>query len=76
MIPVTASLASWVDRVLIQTGFASSSQQDAAECLMHILLSVDRGDMQKRVCGANDAVSVESMILCETAEEAEVCDAA
>ena len=73
-IDVTALLAAWVDRVLSQAGFAAGTQQDAAECLMHILLSVDQGNMQRRVCGANAAASVESMILCEIADEAQVPD--
>jgi hypothetical protein len=73
-IDVTALLAAWVDRVLSQAGFAAGTQQEAAECLMHILLSVGQGNMQRRVCGANAAASVESMILCEIADEAQVPD--
>ena len=41
---------------------------------MHLLLSIAGGDMQRRVCGANAAASVESMILCEIADEAQVQD--
>ena len=43
-------LAAWVNQVCRQATFALGSQHDAAECLMHILLSVDRGEMQKRQC--------------------------
>ena len=39
---------------------------------MHLLLAIDGGEMQKRVCGANAVASVESMILCEVADEAQV----
>ena len=66
-------LAAWVNQVLCHAGFAPGSQQDAAECLMHLLLGIDGGDMQKRVCGASAVASVESMILCEVADEAQVC---
>jgi hypothetical protein len=41
---------------------------------MHLLLSIDRGEMQKRVCGADAVASVESMILCGIADEAQVSD--
>ena len=74
-VEVAAPLAAWVDQVLCQAGFAPGSQQDAAEFLMHVLLSMDHGNMQRRVCGANAAASVESMILCEIADEAQVQDA-
>ena len=40
---------------------------------MHILLSADKGEMQKRVCDANAVASLESMVLCEIADEAQVC---
>ena len=66
-------LAAWVNQVLCHAGFAPGSQQDAAECLMHLLLGIDGGDMQKRVCGASAVASVESMILCKVADEAQVC---
>ena len=59
---VVTPLAALVDQILRQTHFAGGTQQDAAECLMHILLATDHGGMQQRVCGANAAVSVESMI--------------
>ena len=39
---------------------------------MHLLLSIDQGQMQRRVCGANAVASLESMILCEIADEAQV----
>ena len=69
---VRVRLASYVEQVLRQTGFTGGVQQDAAECLMHLLLSIDQGRMQGRVCGANAVASVESMILCEIADEAQV----
>ena len=69
---VRVRLASYVEQMLRQTGFPGGVQQDAAECLMHLLLSIDQGQMQRRVCGANAVASVESMILCEIADEAQV----
>ena len=71
---VSPRLLDFVAQVLRQAGFAGGTQQDAAECLMHLLLSIDRGEMQQRVCGANAVASVESMILCEIADEAQVGD--
>ena len=67
-------LTAWVDQVYRHAGFALGSQHDAAECLMHLLLGIDGGEMQRRVCGANAVASVESMILCEVADETQVCD--
>ena len=58
VIDVVAPLTAWVDQVLRQTGFAAGSQQDAAECLMHLLLSTAQGNMQWRVCGANAVASL------------------
>ena len=72
VIDAVAPLTAWVDKVLRQTGFAAGSQQDAAKLLMHILRSTDQGNMQRRVCGANVVASLESMILCEIADEAKV----
>ena len=69
---IMAPLAAWVEQLLLQSGFAGGSQQDAAECLMHILHSVDHGEMQRRVCGANAAASVENMVMCQIAAEAQV----
>ena len=60
---ITAPLAAWVAQVMEHANFTGGTQQDAAECLMHILLGVDGGEMQRRVCGANAAVSAENMIL-------------
>ena len=71
---VRPRLLAFIAQVLRQTGFAGGIQQDAAECLMHLLLSIDLGEMQKRVCGANAVASVESMILCGIADEAQVGD--
>ena len=68
---VKLQLASYVAQMLRQAGFAGGAQQDAAECLMHLFSGIDQGQMQSRVCGANAAASVESLILCEFAEEAE-----
>ena len=67
-------LTAWIGQVLSHASFAAGSQQDAAECLMHLLLGIDGGEMQKRVCGANAVASVESMILCEIADDAKVSD--
>jgi len=39
---------------------------------MHVLMAVDGGEMQRRVCGANAAASVESMLLCPADESAQV----
>ena len=58
-----APLTALVDQILRHTHFAGGTQQDAAECLMHILLATDNGRMQRRVCGAYAAFSVESMAL-------------
>ena len=58
-------LALYVEQLLRQSGFAGGVQQDAAECLMHLFFGIDQGQMQSRVCGANAAASVESLILCE-----------
>ena len=69
---VRARLAELLDQLLRQAGFAGGSQQDAAECLMHLFLSVDQGRMQARVCGASAVASVESMILCDVSDEAQV----
>ena len=71
---IAQPLASWVDQVCNHASFAVGTQHDAAECLMHLLLGIDRGEMQKRVCGANAVASVESMILCEIADEAQVSE--
>ena len=60
---VMPRLAAWVEQVLAQANFAGGSQQDAAECLMHILMSVDRGEMQRRVCGVYAVAVVENMLL-------------
>ena len=68
---IMAPLAAWVAQVIEHAGYAGGVQQDAAECLMHILLGVDGGEMQRRVCGASAAASVEGMILCEIADEAQ-----
>ena len=61
-----------VQQVLRQAHFPGGTQQDAAECLMHLLQSVDQGNMQRRVCGAFAAMSVENMIHCPAAAEAQV----
>ena len=65
-------LAAWVEQVLQQARFQGGIQQDAAECLMHILATVDGGAMQRRVCGANAAASVENMILCSVDSDVQV----
>jgi len=69
---VLPHLADWLARFLAHSAFTGGAQEDAAECLMHILMAVDGGDMQRRVCGANAAVSVESMLLCPADESAQV----
>ena len=69
-------LRAWVAQVLDQTAFPGGSQQNAAECLMHIFLGIDGGGMQRRVCGANAAAEVEGMILCELADVAQISRAA
>ena len=69
---IVPPLAAWVAQVMEHASFTGGAQQDAAECLMHILLGVDGGEMQRRVCGASAAASVEGMILCEIAGEAQV----
>ena len=65
-------LLALVRQILRHTGFAGGIQQDAAECLMHLLQSVDGGRMQQRVCGAYAVASQENMILCRTTAEAHV----
>ena len=65
-------LSGVVGQILRHSGFPGGVQQDAAECLMHILLAVDGGRMQQRVCGAYAVASVENMILCSAAAEAQV----
>jgi hypothetical protein len=65
-------LLAMVQQILRHTGFAGGIQQDAAECLMHLLQSVDGGRMQQRVCGAYAVASLENMILCRTTAEAHV----
>ena len=47
--------AVWVERFLTHTSFAGVAQENASECLMHILMAVGQGDMQCHVCGANAA---------------------
>ena len=59
-----APLVCVARRILAHSGFAGGTQQDAAECLMHLLLSIDQGRCQRRVCGALAALSVEGMIRC------------
>ncbi len=56
-----------VRQILRQAGFAGGAQQDAAECLMHLLQAVDVGRMQKRVwilgcfqCRRHDLMSLSS----------------
>ena len=39
---------------------------------MRILMAVDGGEMQRRVCGANAAASLEGMLLCPADESAQV----
>ena len=50
-----------VGRVLGHCGFAGGSQQDVAECLMHLLPSIDQGCCQRSVCGATGAPDAEGM---------------
>ena len=69
---VVPRVAEWVEQVLNQANFTGGSQQDAAECLMHILMSVDGGSMQRRVCGANAVAAVENMLLCQVDVDAQV----
>jgi len=71
-IGVLTSLASLVNVFLNYTGFAAGRQQDAAECLMHLLGAVDGGGMQERVCRSYAAATVEDMILCRASEDAQV----
>ena len=65
-----ASLTALVDQMLRHTGFSGVTQQDAAECLMHIAMATDSGRMQHRVCGACAAVSPESNAVCQPVPEA------
>ena len=65
-------LTMLVRQILRQAGFAGGAQQDAAECLMHLLQAVDVGRMQERVCGSLAASSVDGTILCRSAAEAHV----
>ena len=48
-IDVLPHLAAWVEKLLSHTSFVGGAQEDAAECLMHILMAVDQGHMQQRV---------------------------
>jgi hypothetical protein len=66
------SLGAWIAQVNEQAAFDGGRQQDAAECLMHILLSVDQGRMQQRVCGANAAAAVASMVMCAAQDAAQI----
>ena len=61
-----------VQQFLRHAGFTGGVQQDAAECLMHLLQAVDGGRMQRRVCGSYAAASLESMILCRSPPETHV----
>ena len=65
-------LSALVQQIRKQAGFSGGAQQDAAECLMHVLQAVDGGRMQQRVCGAYAAASLENMIMCRTQPEAQV----
>ena len=56
-------LTAFVQQLLRHSGFAGGVQQDAAECLMHLLQAVDEGRMQRRVCGSYAAASLDGMIL-------------
>ena len=69
---VLTCLAALVNQFLGYTGLAGGRQQDAAECLMHLLQAIDGGRMQQRVCKSHAAASVEGMILCKASEEAQV----
>ena len=69
---VMPRVTEWVEQVLNQANFTEGSQQDAAECLMHILISVDGGSMQRRVCGANAVAAVENMLLCQVDVDAQL----
>ncbi len=42
-------LATLVQQLLRHSGFVGGAQQDAAECLMHLLQATDGGNMQGRV---------------------------
>ena len=65
-------LTAFVQQLLRHSGFAGGVQQDAAECLMHLLQAVDEGRMQRRVCGSYAAASLDGMILCRTVTEAHI----
>ena len=66
-------LVALVRQLLLQPpGFRPGRQQDAAECLMRILECADHGGVRRRVCGACAATSVEGMVHCCAAEEAQV----
>ena len=75
-VEVRPHLAAWVEKLLAHTSFVGGAQEDAAKCLMHILMAVDQGHMQRRVCGANAVSSVENMLLCPADESAQVSRAA
>jgi len=65
-------LTALVQQILTYANFPGGRQQDAAECLMNLLKAVDEGRMQRRVCGAYAASSIESMILCRSPPETHV----
>ncbi|CAK0887182.1 unnamed protein product [Prorocentrum cordatum] len=66
-------LVALVRQILQQPpGFESGRQQDAAECLMRVLEHADLGGVRRRVCGDGAAASVEGMVHCCAAEEAQV----
>ena len=66
------ALLKWVDQLIRHAGFSGGTQQDAAECLMHILRAVDQGGMQRRICGAEARLANESIILCPLPDDAKV----
>ena len=68
-IDTMAPLVRTVRQVLAHSGFPGGSQLDAAECLMHLLQSIDQGRCHLRVCGVYAARSVEGMILCPAPAE-------
>ena len=51
-------------QILEHSQFPGGVQQDAAECLMHILQSADGGNLRRRLCGGLLALNVEGMLLC------------
>ena len=53
-------------------GCRPGRQQDAVMCLMRILECAGQGGVRRRVCGACAATSVEGMVHCCAAEEAQV----